>query len=83
MSHSILIVDDEKGIREALSSILADEGYEILTAESGEEALKIVGEESPCLVLLDIWLPGIDGIETLKLMKSIYPQMRGRGTVII
>ena len=62
MHKTILIVDDERSICQSLGSILADEGYEILTAESGEEALKIVGEESPCLVLLDIWLPGIDGI---------------------
>jgi two-component system nitrogen regulation response regulator NtrX len=86
MHKTILIVDDEKSICQSLGSILTDEGYEVLAAESGEEALKIVGEELPCLVLLDIWLPGIDGIETLKVIKSSYPQVRviimsGHGTI--
>jgi two-component system nitrogen regulation response regulator NtrX len=86
MHKTILIVDDEKSICQSLGSILADEGYEVLTAESGEDALKIVREELPCLVLLDIWLPGIDGIEVLKIIKSDYPQahviiMSGHGTI--
>jgi two-component system nitrogen regulation response regulator NtrX len=86
MHKTILIVDDEKSICKTLGSILADEGYEVLTAGSGEEALKIIGEEFPCLVLLDIWLPGMDGIETLKIIKSVYPQVRvvimsGHGTI--
>jgi two-component system nitrogen regulation response regulator NtrX len=86
MHKTILIVDDEKSICQSLGSILSDEGYEVFTAESGEEALKIIGEELPCLVLLDIWLPGIDGIETLKVIKSGYPQARviimsGHGTI--
>jgi two-component system nitrogen regulation response regulator NtrX len=86
MQKSILIVDDEKSICQSLGSILADEGYEILSAGSGEEALKIIEEEPPSLIILDIWLPGIDGIETLKVIKSRYPQMRvimisGHGTI--
>lgn len=86
MHKTILIVDDEKSICQSLGSILSDEGYEVLTAESGEEALKIIGEEIPCLILLDIWLPGMDGIETLKIIKSSYPQVRviimsGHGTI--
>jgi len=86
MQRTVLIVDDEKSICQSLGSILADEGYEVLTAASGEEALKIVKEELPSLVILDIWLPGIDGIETLKTIKSQYPQMRvimisGHGTI--
>jgi len=86
MHKTILIVDDERSICQSLGSILSDEGYEILTAESGEEALKIVEEEFPYLVLLDIWLPGMDGIEVLKAIKSDYPQTRvivmsGHGTI--
>jgi len=86
MHKTILIVDDEKSICQTLGSILTDEGYEVLTAGSGEDAMKIVGEELPCLVLLDIWLPGMDGIETLKIIKSSYPQIRvivmsGHGTI--
>jgi two-component system, NtrC family, nitrogen regulation response regulator NtrX len=86
MRRSILIVDDEESIRHTLGGILADEGYEVLMAASGEDALKIVEEELPNLVLLDIWLPGIDGIETLKTIRSENPQigivmMSGHGTI--
>ena len=86
MQKTILIVDDEKSICKSLGSILIDEGYEILTAGSGEESMKVIEEDPPQLVILDIWLPGIDGIETLKMIKSRYPQIRvimisGHGTI--
>lgn len=67
----ILIVDDEKGIRESLTGILEDEGYTVLTAISGEEALTTVKEHLPDLVFLDVWLPEMDGIETLSRLKEI------------
>ncbi len=69
----ILIVDDEEGIRESLSGILEDEGYDILTADSGEEAVKILRETSPDLIFLDIWLTGMDGIKTLQEIKAMKP----------
>lgn len=69
MFPSILIVDDEPSILQSLSGLLTDEGFEILTASNGYEALKTIDSESPDLVLLDIWMPGIDGIETLKEIK--------------
>jgi two-component system nitrogen regulation response regulator NtrX len=86
MNKTILIVDDEESICQSLSGILEDEGYEALAVGSGEEALKKIEEDSISLVLLDIWLPGIDGIETLKRIKSEYPQLRvvmmsGHGTI--
>ena len=65
----ILIVDDEKGIRTTLAAILGDEGYRPLTVSSGLEALARIGEEVPDLVILDIWLPEMDGIETLAELK--------------
>lgn len=71
----VLIVDDEEGIRESLSGIFEDEGYDILTATSGEEAIKILREHTPDLVLLDIWLTGMDGIQTLQEMKTIKPDV--------
>lgn len=71
MKPLILVVDDEEGIRETLSEILEDENYDVIIASSGEEALEIFKKELPDLVFLDIWLPGIDGIETLKEMKSL------------
>ncbi len=67
----ILIVDDEEGIRESLSGIFEDEGYEVVTAASGEEALDIIKEHMPYIILLDVWLPGIDGLETLSKVKEI------------
>jgi two-component system nitrogen regulation response regulator NtrX len=86
MNETILVVDDEESICLSLKGILSDEGYEVLTAQTGEECLDIIEEELPSLVLLDIWLPGIDGVETLKRIKSKYPQIQvivisGHGTV--
>jgi len=70
MAQSILIVDDEQGIREALSSILTDEGYETASVSSGEECLQLLDKRSPDLVLLDVWLEGIDGLQTLERMRQ-------------
>jgi two-component system nitrogen regulation response regulator NtrX len=70
MFPSILIVDDEPSILQSLSGLLTDEGFEVITADNGYEALKIIDAETPDLVLLDIWMPGIDGIETLKEIKK-------------
>jgi two-component system nitrogen regulation response regulator NtrX len=73
MFPSILIVDDEPSIVQSLKGLLVDEGFEVMTAPNGYEALKIIESESPDLVLLDIWMPGIDGIETLKEIKANNP----------
>ncbi|HOU50837.1 MAG: sigma-54-dependent Fis family transcriptional regulator [Smithella sp.] len=86
MHETILIVDDEQSICQSLKAILSDEGYQVLVAGSGEEAVKIVEEEMPQLVLLDVWLPGMDGLDTLKAIKKINPQslviiMSGHGTI--
>ncbi len=70
MFPSILIVDDEPSILQSLSGLLTDEGFEVFIANNGYEALKIIDAETPDLVLLDIWMPGIDGIETLKEIKK-------------
>jgi two-component system nitrogen regulation response regulator NtrX len=83
---TVLIVDDETTILQSLGGILSDEGYETLTASNGYEALKIIETESPDLVLLDIWMPGMDGIETLQEIKRTNPFLQvvmisGHGTV--
>lgn len=70
MANLILIVDDEQGIREALSSILTDEGHETVAVASGEECLAVLDERGIDLVLLDVWLDGIDGLETLERIKK-------------
>lgn len=86
MSDHILIVDDEKSILSALSGVLEDEGYTISTAENGREALKKIGDDTPSIVLLDIWLPDIDGLEVLKEIRNLYKDiivivMSGHGTI--
>jgi len=70
MPASILIVDDESGIRESLGALLRDEGYEAEAVASGEECLERFKRRSFDLVLLDVWLAGIDGLETLERMQS-------------
>ena len=86
MQETILVIDDEESICQSLKAILSDEGYQVIVAGSGEEAVKIVEEEMPQLVLLDVWLPGMDGLDTLKAIKKINPQilvivMSGHGTI--
>lgn len=86
MFPSILVVDDEPSILQSLSGILTDEGFEVFTASNGYEALKHIEAESPDLVLLDIWMPGLDGIETLKEIKQTNPHIQviiitGHGTI--
>src|SRR5205823_11161403 len=70
MSESILIVDDERGIRETLSAVLRDEGFIAESVESGEACLKALAQRAFGCVLLDVWLPGINGLETLKQMRE-------------
>ncbi|UCH81902.1 MAG: sigma-54-dependent Fis family transcriptional regulator [Nitrospiraceae bacterium] len=68
---NILVVDDEESILDTLSGILEDEHYNVVTASSGEEAIARFPDVSPDIVLMDVWMPGIDGIETLKALKKI------------
>jgi len=70
MPASLLIVDDESGIRESLGALLRDEGYEIETAASGEEGLQRLAQRRFDLILLDVWLPGMDGLDTLERVQS-------------
>ena len=85
-SPKILIVDDEAGIRESLSSILRDERYSVEAVESAELALERLGTGSVEVVLLDVWLPGMDGMEALSRIQSL-PQppsviiISGHGTI--
>ncbi len=66
----VLIVDDEPGIRDLLGQVLGDEGYETPAVATGEEALTVLERELVDLVLLDIWLPGIDGFEVLRRLRA-------------
>ncbi len=67
---SILIVDDEPGVRAALGGVLRDEGYTVEAVESGEACLERVVEQTFDVVLLDVWMPGIDGLETLQRLRE-------------
>ena len=86
MAETICIVDDEPAILHSLSSILEDEGYQVIVATNGVEGLKVVRSDSPDLVLLDIWMPEMDGLETLKRLRSQFPgilvvMMSGHGSI--
>ena len=69
----ILVVDDEQGIRAALTQLLEYEGYEVRTASNGTEAVTLAGQWLPQLIFLDVKMEGLDGIETLKLLKERVP----------
>jgi two-component system nitrogen regulation response regulator NtrX len=75
MAHSILIVDDEPGIRQSLTGVLEDEGFAVAAVASGEECLRAFEQRLYACVLLDVWLPGIDGLETLARLKAVYPDV--------
>jgi two-component system nitrogen regulation response regulator NtrX len=86
MDEKILVVDDEDSIRTSLAGILEDDGFRVLFANDGVTALEVVKKELPDLVLLDIWMPRMDGIETLQKLKELYPallviMMSGHGTI--
>lgn len=86
MASTILVVDDETSILQTLEGILSDEGFEVVLAQSGAEALDKIEELIPDLVLLDIWMAEMDGIETLIKIKETYPylqvvMMSGHGSI--
>lgn len=86
MDKKILVVDDEESIRLSLEGILLDEGFSPIFASNGEDAISMAQEEDPDLVLLDIWMPGIDGMETLSRIRDLRPNqpiimMSGHGTI--
>ena len=66
----VLVVDDEESMRHMLSIILKKEGYDIVCAEGGEQALKILGKDEFDFVVCDIKMPGVDGVEFLKRLKT-------------
>ena len=72
----ILVVDDETTMLETLSSFFGNRGYQLMTATSGEAAIKLLAEEQPALALIDIKLPGMNGIELLKIIKRDYPAVK-------
>src|SRR5438552_2075967 len=86
MKHSVLIVDDEAGIRQSLAGVLQDEGYGAESVESGEECLEFLGRNRCDVVLLDIWLPAMDGLQTLEKIQGlenppVVVMISGHGTI--
>src|SRR5215472_1357574 len=86
MKYSVLIVDDEPGIRESLSRVLEDEGYRVDAVGSGESCLEFLAATKCDVAMLDIWLPGIDGLETLEKMGALADppvviMISGHGTI--
>ncbi len=86
MSASILIVDDEESILTSLSDILRDEGYDVAVAKNGVDALRAYTMDPPDLMLLDIWMPEMDGMETLRRVRELAPtaqvmMMSGHGSI--
>ncbi|GAH12519.1 unnamed protein product, partial [marine sediment metagenome] len=75
----VLIVDDEKKICTILTHILTEEGFDVNSANSGEEAIKIVCEFTPDLIIMDQNMPGLNGVDTMSIIKNRYPDI----TVII
>ena len=71
----ILLVDDEEALRQVLTLSLEDIGYDVVAAESGEDALAVIEQADPAIVLTDIKMPGIDGVELLRRLKGLYPDV--------
>ena len=86
MAKSILVIDDEISIRQSLGGALKDEGYEVRTAASGVAGIDRLRESRTDIVILDIWMPDLDGLETLKRIMNEWPDqtvimMSGHGTI--
>ena len=83
---TVLIVDDERNIRDSLGAVLRDEGFDVVFSESAEDAISEISKDEIDAVLLDVWLPGMDGLAALREIKKISPSLpvimiTGHGTV--
>ena len=86
MKGQLLLVDDEQGIRQSLSAVLQDEGYRVLAVATGEECLRAMEADRFHIVLLDVWMHGMDGLEVLRRLQETHPEtvvvmISGHGTV--
>ncbi|MBS4030350.1 MAG: response regulator [Clostridiales bacterium] len=75
MVRTVMVVDDRVGIRKLLHEVLQGAGYKVITAAGGNEAIKMIGQETVDLVLLDMKMSGMDGLETLTQLKKVCPQV--------
>jgi UDP-3-O-[3-hydroxymyristoyl] N-acetylglucosamine deacetylase len=86
MSETILVVDDEENIRHTLRGVLADEGFDVLEAPNGRQALELLEHVAPRLAIVDVWMPEVDGIELVERMRTQAPGVpiiviSGHGTI--
>ena len=84
--RTVLVVDDEESILRSLAGVFGDEGFQVATAKDGETAIKMLETSSPDVMLLDVWMPGMDGLEVLKRVNERHPRlpvivMSGHGTI--
>src|SRR6201998_3853688 len=84
--YSVLIVDDEPGIRQSLEDVLQDEGYRVESVETGDRCLETLKKKKYSFVMLDIWMPGLDGLQTLERIQALENpplviMISGHGTV--
>lgn len=75
MGKKILVVDDEEKIRQSLAGVLSDEGHTVVEAGDGRRALEVLAAEKPDLVILDVWLPEVDGLTLLETVKADHPDL--------
>ncbi len=85
-NYSVLVVDDEAGIRQSLADVLQDEGYRVAAVDSGEACLDFLAKGKCDVILLDVWLPGMDGLETLERVRALQDSpvvvmISGHGTI--
>lgn len=73
---NILVIDDEEGVRRAIGKILAREGHEVLEAPDGKVALGLVNDQPPDLVICDLFMPEMDGVEVLRELRRDYPDLK-------
>src|SRR5512142_837898 len=76
IKSNVLGVDDEAIMRESLRDWLTDAGHDVLTAEDGNQALEIIQKENPAVAVIDLVLPGTDGVELLKKAKKVSPNLQ-------
>jgi CheY-like chemotaxis protein len=79
---TILVVDDEPGIRDVIATLLQDEGYRVLQAQNGAEALKLLPAEKPDLVVLDVMMPLVDGREVLRRLRAM-PELQATHVILM